>query len=164
MAQESPSLNEIEPSWADIQIAITPYDGAELNMNEIAGINWSRSVEVGERRGTSGGRVMARTTGAVSYEASMTVYRSGYRKLLQALMANAPERGDQLRVGLVGFDIIIQHTPPNSDSVYTNKIKGCRLLGDSSDQSEGTDAQQLEITLNPLEIVELVDDREIALI
>ena len=152
MAQEYPSLNEIEPSWADIQIAITPYDGAELNMNEIAGINWSRSVEVGERRGTSGGRVMARTTGAVSYE------------LLQALMANAPERGDQLRVGLVGFDIIIQHTPPNSDSVYTTKIKGCRLLGDSSDQSEGTDAQQLEITLNPLEIVELVDDREIALI
>lgn len=164
MAQEYPSLNEIEPSWADISITITPYEGTVLEMSEIAGISWSRSVEVGERRGTSGGRVMARTTGEISFEASMTVYRSGYRKLLQTLMANASERGGQKRVGLVGFDILIQHTPPNSDAVFTTTIKGCRLLGDSSDMSEGTDAQQLEITLNPLDIVELVDDVEIALI
>lgn len=164
MANEYPSLNDIEPSWADIAITITAYDAQALEMNEIAGINWSDTVEVGQRRGTSGGRVMARTTGSEDCEASMTVYRSGYRKLLNALKSVAPVRGNQKRIGLVGFDILIQHTPPGSSTIYTTKLMGCRLLGRSSDNAEGSDADQLEITLNPLQIVEEIDGEEIVLI
>lgn len=164
MAQAYPSLNEIEPSWADIAITITPYDGAVLEMNEIAGVNWSRTVEVGERRGTSGGRVMARTTGSVSYEAGLTLYRSGYRKLVKALQALAPSRGNQKLISLVGFDILVQHTPPGEAEIYTTKIKGCRVLSDSSDMAEGTDADQIEVGISTIEVVQIVNGEEIALI
>jgi hypothetical protein len=159
-----PALNDIAPSWADIAVTTTVYDGALLDMQDIAGINWSRTVEVGELRGASGGRVMARTSGSMSCEATITLYRSGYRRLLKALKEVAPERGNQKLVSLVGFDIMIQHSPQGEVEIYQTKIKGCRLLGNSSDNAEGTDADKVEVTLNPLEIVEIIDGEEIALI
>ncbi len=159
-----PALNDIEPSWADIAVTATVYDGPLLDMVDIDGINWSRTVEVGERRGASGGRPMARTTGSVSYEASMTLFRSGYRKLLKALMSVASSRGNQKLISLVGFDVMIQHSPPGETEIYQTKIKGCRLLSDSNDNAEGTDADKVEITLSPIEIVQIIDGEEVALI
>ncbi len=159
-----PALNDIEPSWADIVVTTTVYDGALLENIDIAGITWGRTVEVGERRGGSGGRVMARTTGSVSYEASMTLYRSGYRRMLKALAAVAPTRGNQKLISLVGFDVMIQHSPPGEVEIYQTKIKGCRFLGDSNDNAEGTDADKIELTLSPLEIVQIINGEEIALI
>jgi hypothetical protein len=164
MNQLYPSLNDIEPSWADIAVTCTIYDGPLLEMADISEISWSRSVEVGERRGASGGRVMARTTGSVSYEASMTLYRSGYRKLMKALQEVAPTRGNQKLVSLVGFDVMIQHSPPGEEEIYQTKIKGCRLLGDSNDNSEGTDADTVELTLSTIEIVQIVNGEEVAMI
>jgi hypothetical protein len=156
---------EIEPSWSDISITITPYGAPITEIIEISGISWARTVEIGERRGTSGGRVTARTTGAASFEASATFYRSGYRKLLKALVAaKPPTRGNQVQVGIPGFDILVQHTPPGETEIYTTKIKGCRLVGDSSDMAEGSDADTLEITLNPIEVVQIINEQEIVLI
>jgi hypothetical protein len=159
-----PAINDYSCSWADIAVTATVYDGALLEMADIAGINWSQSIEVGEQRGASGGRVMARTRGAASYEASMTLYRSGYRKLLKALAEVAESRGNQKLVSLVGFDVLIQHSPQGETEIYQTKIKGCRLLGASNDNAEGADADQVEITLNPLEVVQIIDGVEIALI
>lgn len=164
MAQSYATLNDIEPSWADLSVTISPYDQSLLDITEIAAIKWARSVEVGTRKGTSGGRIMARTTGESSFEASATFYRTGHEKLIAGLAANAPTRGNQKRISLVAFDILIQHTPPGSSQIFTTKIKGCRLLGDSSDMAEGTDAQQIELTLNPIEIVSIVDGEEILLL
>lgn len=155
---------EIEPSWADISITITPYGAPITEIIEISGISWGRTVEIGERRGTSGGRVTARTTGSATFEASATFYRSGYRKLLKALAEVAPTRGNQVQVGLVGFDILVQHTPPGETEIYTTKIKGCRLVGDSSDMAEGSDADTLEVTLNPIEVVQIINEQEIVLL
>jgi hypothetical protein len=159
-----PALNDFAPSWANIAVTATVYDGQLLDIFDITGINWSRSVEVGEQRGASGGRVMARTQGDISFEASMTLYRSGYRKLVKALMEVAPTRGNQKLIGLVGFDIMIQHSTEGDPEIYQTKIKGCRLLGDSNDNSEGTDADTVEITLNPIEIVQIINGEEAALI
>lgn len=162
--QAFPSLNDIEPSWADIATTFTVIGGDLLEMADIAGLKWSRKVEVGERRGASGGRVMARTTGSGSQEASATLYRSGLRKLIRALMKQAPTRGNQVQIGLVAFDIMIQHTPPGETEIYQTKIKGCRYLGDADDMKEGNDADKVEVTLNPIEVVQIIDGKEVVLI
>jgi len=107
---------------------------------------------------------MGRTTGQGSQEASMTVYRSGFRKLLKSLMAKAPTRGNQLVIGVVAFDVLIQHTPPGETEIYTTKLKGCRYLGDSDDMKEGADADKLDITLNPIEIVQIINGQEVVLL
>lgn len=162
--QEYPTLNDLAPSWADIVTSFTIYGGSLLETTDYSAINWSSSVEVGEKRGASGGRVMARTSGAASHEASATFYRSGFRKLLRALMEKAPVRGNQRLVSLVGFDVLIQHTPVGETEIYQTKIKGCRLLGASASMAEGVDADVLELTLNPIEIVQIIDGVEVALL
>jgi hypothetical protein len=162
--QEYPSINDFAPSWADIAVTFTVDGGAFLEMADIAAIKGARKVEVGEQRGASGGRVMARTTGSATNEASCTLYRSGLRKLMKALAAKAPLRGNQRRIGLVAFDILVQHSPPGETEIYTRKYKGCRFLGDSSDAKEGNDADQVEVTLNPIEIVDIVDGQEVVLL
>lgn len=158
MTQSYPSYNDIEPSWADVQIAATIDGGQLLEMIDIAAIKTGRKVEVGERRGASGGRRMARTTGSQTDEASMTLYRSGLRKFVKALAEKAPSRGNQKRISLVTFDITIQHTPPGETEIYTTVIRGCRYLGDSDDMKEGNEADKVEVTLDPMEIVQVLDD------
>ncbi len=162
--QAFPSLNDVEPSWADVAITFTVFGGDVIEMADVAGLKWSRKVEVGERRGASGGRVMARTTGQGSQEASATLYRGGLRRLVKSLMAKAPTRGTQVRIGLVAFDILIQHTPYGETEIYQTKIKGCRYLGDADDLKEGNEADKVEVTLNPIEIVNIIDGKEVVLI
>lgn len=163
-----PALNEIEPSWADIAVTSTIYQGALLDMVDINAINWSRTVEVGERRGASGGRPMARTAGSVSYEASWTLFAASYIKFLRALKEAAKGaglvRGNQALISQVGFDIMIEYTPFGSVEIFRTKIKGCRLLSDSSSAAEGTDASMMELSLSPIEIVNIIDGEEVALL
>lgn len=166
--QAYPTLNGVEPSWADVAFTVTvggiPIGGLAINIADIAAMKWARKVEVGEKRGTSGGRVMSRTTGQGSQEASATFYRSGVRALERALVPFSRTRGNQVLIGLVSFDVTVQHTPPGEVDIYQTVIKGCRYLGDSDDMKEGFDADKVEVTLNPIEIVKIVDGREIVLL
>lgn len=162
--QAFPSLNGVAPSWADIQTTITPDGATALQTIDYSAIKWGRKVEVGEQRGASGGRIMARTTGALTPEAEATFYRSGYRALLKSLMQNAPTRGNQVIISGVSFDILIQHSVPGDTEIYTTKLKGCRLLGDSDDMKEGSEADQLTLTLNPIEIVNIIGGVEVAML
>jgi len=165
--QAYPSLDGIAPSWSDIEVAITPTASTKLDAEDISGIKYSSKVEVGMQKGTSGGRGMRRTTGESSFEASATFYKSGLRKFVDALVAAAPEyamRGNQVRISLVGFDVDIMHTPPGETDIYHTRLKGCRLLGYSEDLKEGNEADQCEVTLNPIEIVHMRDGKEIVLL
>lgn len=162
--QAYPSLNGIEPSWADITCTFTISGGVLIEMDAIAALKWSRKVEVGERRGASGGRVMARTLGQGSQEASGTLYRSGVRQLIKGLVAQAPTRGNQAVISVVAFDVLVQHTPFGETEIYQSKLKGCRYLGDADDMKEGNDADKIEITLNPIEIVNIIAGVEVVLL
>lgn len=162
--QAYPSLNDVAPSWADIQSTFSVFQGDVIQMGDIAGLKWSRKVEVGEKRGTSGGRVMARTSGQGSQEASATLYRSGLRQLIKSLMAKAPQRGNQRLISQVSFDILIQHSVPGDAEIYVTKIKGCRYLGEDDDMKEGNEADKLEVTLNPIEIVQIINGVEAVLL
>lgn len=166
MAESYASLIDFASSYASAKVAITPYGGTALDDTDVAAISHSGSVEVGVQK--SGGRVKARTEGEVTYEASITLYRSGLKKLIAAMVEAAPEyakRGNQIRISLVGFDIDIHHSPPGNPAMSHVRIKGCRLLGYSDDMAEGPDADQIELTLNPIENVNVLDDgREVVLL
>jgi hypothetical protein len=161
---EYPVLDGVAPSWADIQINITPSGGALIEMKDIAAITRGSTVEVGEQRGASGGRVLKRTTGSVSYEASLTLYRSGYQKLLRGLKDSAPVRGNQKIISLVHFQVQVQHTPEGEDEIFEYRIKGCRVMGATVNDAEGTDAEQVEVPLSPIEIVDMIDGEEVVML
>lgn len=162
--QEYPILNGVAPSWADISVRISPNGGQLVEMVDIAAINTSRAVEVGLQRGASGGRVLNRTTGQGSQEASITLYQSGAKQLYRALMQLAPVRGNQRVISLVQFQIHQQWTPLGSAEIYERIIKGCRVIGDTLNAAEGTDAQQIEVPLSVLEIADIIDGQEVVLL
>lgn len=166
MADSYASLIDFATSWANAKIAITPYSGVTLDEADIAAISHSGSVELGVQK--SGNRVKARTEGEASYEASITFYRSGLKKLRDALVAAAPEhaiRGNQIRLSLVGFDVDIDHSAPGAASIQHTRIKGCRLIGYTDDMAEGPDADQIEIPLSVIEVANVLDDgREVVLL
>lgn len=151
-------VNDYEVSWSDIATTLRIPNAQPLPDLDWAGVKFSRKVELGERKGPSGGRTTARTTGTGSCEASGSIYRSSNRVLYTALAAVAPKRGNQARISLVSFDLVVQHTLVGSDLVFTTNIKGCRITGDSDDMKEGNDADKIELTLNPIEVVTILPD------
>ena len=163
MNTDYPILNGVAPSWADIVVKLTPEGGSVLDIKDIKAINTGRSLEVGEQRG-AGGRVMRRTIGQPSQEASMTLYRSGLQKLLRALLPLAPRRANQAMISLVHFDIQIQHSVPHDDEIYERIVRGARVTGDTLNAAEGSDAQEAEVPLSVIEIVDIIDGVEVVLV
>lgn len=143
-----PTLNDVEPSWADISISFPVYGGETVVTFDIAAVKWNDKVDMGVVRGTNGGRKSKRTTGQLDNDAAVTFYASGWRKFRRTLASKNP------RISLVGFDIIIQHTPPGSFDIFNMKIAGCRVAGRSADMAEGADANKIEIAVNPMLIEE----------
>ena len=157
-----PVLNGITPSWADIQVRASIDGGELITMGDIQAINTGVTVEVGKQK--EGGRLIKRTTGDVTDEATWTLYAAGWTKLLKALKSKATQRNGQFLVGLVHFQVHMIWTPPGSDDVLEQKIKGCRILGRSIDSAEGTDAQLIEVPLSPAQIVDVIDGDEVVMI
>ena len=157
-----PLYNENACSWADMTLKLSG-DGLEaLDIKDISAVNTGVSMEFGVQK--AGGRPMRRTTGEVSYEASLTMYRSGYLNLLRTIKnaSSAETRGDIKLLSLVTFDLIFLHSVPGDDNIYKVEIKGCRLAGRTLNGAEGTDADQVEVPLNPMEIIDTVDGERVA--
>ncbi len=135
-----------------------------LEMKDIKSISTGTTLEVGEQRGASGGRVIKRTTGTGKAEASAELYYSGYVKFIRTLKSVAPKRGNQRILGLVHFGFTLIWTPPGSDEIFESRIKGCRFMGRESNPTEGNDAHTIPIKLGPLEVVDMCDGEECVLI
>lgn len=156
MAENFPTLNGEAQSWANIAVIVQGYGGTELTAADLKDLSWSETVEVGEQRST-GGKLKARTVGQNKCEAKATFYADGYDALLENLAAIAVARGfvdptGAAKVSLVGFDVLIQHTPMDQSYLVEKKLEGCRLLSDSGSHSEGTDAETIEVGLNPVRV------------
>jgi hypothetical protein len=164
MNQAYPTYNGLATSWADIGIKITPEGGSIVETADIAGIKVSVKGEVGSVEGASGGRIMKRTTGKVTYDVSIEFYRDGFQKYLEALAALAPSRGNQKLVSLVHQDFLVQHSLPGSSTIYEQKIKGVRYMGRDMDHKEGTDADKVAVTLSVAEVVDIINGQEIVLL
>ncbi len=157
-----PVIDGTAPSWADIAVRATPNGGELIEMGDIAGISTGVTVEKGRQR--EGGRTIKRTRGSVDYEASWTLYADGYIKLIRGLMGLAPTQGNRAFIGLVPFLINVQWTPLGSNVIFEKRLKGCLITGDSEDSEEGSDAAQVEMTLDPIEICRVIDGVEILLV
>lgn len=155
-------MNGVSPSWADIQVRVSPLGGTLIEVGDISALSGGPTVEVGRQR--EGGRTIKRTQGTVSYEASMTLYSSGWHKLIRGLVAQAPLRGNQRLLSLAVFNIGVLWTPVGSDDIFERRYKGCRILGATQDSAEGNDAQQIEVPIDVLEIADFVDGVEIVLL
>lgn len=164
LSNDYPLLNGIAPSFADIALKITPQGGPILDTKDFSALSGSRKVEVGEQRGASGGRVMRRTSGSISYEGSITFYRSGYQKFFRELAKLAPSRGNQKAIRFVHFGVQIQHIPFNDTEIYDRRWRGVCVIGDTHDNAEGTDADQIEVPVSIAEIVDIIDGQEIVLL
>jgi hypothetical protein len=162
-AFEYPVLDGVAPSWADIEVRIAqPGGGVLIEMGDIVSISSGCTVEVGRQK--EGGRTIKRTAGDSSEEANIVLYLSGYQKLLRGLKAAAPKRGNQRRLSLVSFNILQIWTPFGTSEIFERRIKGCRILGNASDNSEGTDAARIEIPLDPMQVVDVIDGEECVLL
>lgn len=159
-----PVFDGIDPSWADVKVEAQVNGGPLITMDDIASITGSSTVEVGVRKGASGGRVRGRTTGEKTDEFSWTLYRSGFDKLIRNLRTLAPKRGQQRLVSLVHFNIHTMHTPPGSDSIYEYIVRGARVLAWTMNHAEGTDADQVEVPISIIEFAHLIDGEEIVLL
>jgi hypothetical protein len=146
--QEYPTLQDIEPSWADVRANFPIYGGQTIITPDLAAVKWSDKVDVGVARKMNGGRKSARTTGMYDCEATITFYRSGWKQFRLALAEK------NKRISLVGFDILIQHTPPGETGIFNVKIAGCRIVGRSADMTEGADPEKIEIPVNCMLIEE----------
>jgi hypothetical protein len=159
-----PIIDGIEPSWADIAIRATPLGGALVQLIDIKSINTGTSVEIGDVRGASGGRVRKRTTGASKAEASVVLYRTGYDSLLEGLLEHAPLRGNQRLISLAVFGVQILYSVPGSSQIFDRRLKGCRIAGDTVNAAEGPDAAEVEVPLSVIEIAHMIKGVEVVML
>jgi hypothetical protein len=162
-------LDGIAPSWADITCKIQATGAPLFTADQISAMSGARKVEIGNQQGASGGRVMKRTTGAVTHEASITFYRDGYDLFLEMLAqvaATLPglQRGNELLVSLVHFDVQILHTPPLSSKIYERRWYGARMIGDTLAHKEGTEADTIEVPISVAKIADMSKGKEIVLL
>lgn len=157
-----PALDGVAPSWADIIVKASPAGAPLIEMKDIKGINTGITLDIGVQK--AGGRVKKRTTGDLGQEASLVLYREGWLKLQRGLMAVAPTRGNQVIIGVVHFGVQIQHTPPGSTEIFDLRLKGCRIAGRTFNSAEGPDAEEVEVPLSVIEIVEMIDGKEVVIL
>lgn len=162
--QDYPVIDGIAPSWSDVIIRITPKDAPLIDVKQIKSIKRTRTVTLGEQVGASGGRVIKRTTGAVKLELSAVFYRDGWNEMLEKLALLALTRGNQSALTLVHFGVQVQHTPPGSSRIFEWRAKGVRILGDAHDHSEGTDADTVDVPMSVIDIVDMVNGREVVML
>lgn len=165
---EYPVYDGIAASWADLIVECSVYDGILFSVKDVAAINTGRSVEVGEKRGLSGGRVMSRTTGASSAEASITFYLDGFdnfeENLMNAAISKGLVRGNEVLISLVHFDFLMQWSVPGSAKIFKRRVLGARTIGDSINPAEGVDAQQVEVPLSVIKVADVKNGRDIVLL
>lgn len=164
-----PVLDGIAPSWADITTKIQANGAPLFTADQVSAMTGSRKVEVGSQEGQSGGREVKRTTGRVKQEASITFYRDGYDLFLEMLAQVAEtlpglQRGNELLVSLVHFDVQILHTPPLSSKIYERRWYGARMIGDTAAHKEGVEADTIEVPLSVIKIADMINGKEVVLL
>lgn len=158
MADNNPTVNGMAMSWADIDVECLVVDGPSLTLDGFSDISWKATLETGDQR-PPGSQVSKLTTGNVSYEASITFYKDGYRALVASLVEKATAAGGRFmrngmaRIGMVHFDLLPQFTPLDDEAIYKTKIVGVRFLGTEESLSNNTDPAKVVCLLKPRQII-----------
>jgi hypothetical protein len=144
-------------SWADVIATIVIHDGETIDDVDIAAL----SVGSARSRGTQNkhGRPYARTRGTTTYSGSITFYDSGWDAVIPALQAQAVSKAIDLFD--VSFDIIVKRKAVDSTDVSTHIVRDCVIDENAWDFSEGDDPDQTPITLNVMQLVQIVNGEEV---
>lgn len=165
MSEDYATMNGTAVSWSDINISIVPDDGATVTNIDIADLSWNSTRSRGVQMRS--GRKFGRTRGSTDHTGSFTLYYSGWNALRNEMIRVAQSRGlivgGQVHLGDVQFNVVAKWTPLGSDEIKIVELRGCVIddLGESL--SEGEDADQVPITLNPMQNVMIVNGIEVAL-
>lgn len=165
MAEEYPLLNGYTPSWCDVSTVINIAGGGTFKDIGYKELNWKASLSVGTQEGQSGGIPIAQTQGRVTYEASAIFYAGAFNRLLAQLAPLAPRRGNQARISLVRFSIVIFHTPFGSTDILHDEIRGGRVGSMEGKEAESDDPIVTPVDLHPMQCVRVLpDNTEIVLL
>ena len=152
--QQYPTLNDFEPSWADLSTRIHLLGGPTIqNMGDFKSIKWDSAVTEGRWSGLSGGREMKRTTGIQKTQGSCEFSPGGLYRLCRELAKVAPTRGKQKLLSLVIFDIVLLYTPPWTDFIFHEEMRGCRMLKLARDAADGSEVPISPVDLAPMSCV-----------
>lgn len=167
MADEYPILDGIAPSWADLKLTVTGYNGGRtIETKDISAFSTGATIEIGEQRGT-GGKLRRRTRGQATYECSMTLYLAGWIEFCKMLKEVAPVEQGRRKLSLAHFDCFEQFILPatsDDETIYQTKVLGCRIAGRAKNLAEGTDAAAVEVPISIVEVVDIIDGEECVLI
>lgn len=93
---------------------------------------------------------LGKTRGQNNYQCSLTMYLAEW-KYLKSEILGGPGYGDRF------FTIICTYTANGFDPVKV-EVRGCTVDENSIDNSVGTDATQVEMSLHPIKVI--VDDED----
>lgn len=157
------SLNGVAPSWADVETTVNVSGGQTKADIDWKALNWESSVKRGVQK--RGGKVVAKTTGELENTASGTLYKPGLRALMRILAEVAPrDAAGRPQISKARFDIVIKHSGEDDANIYVSKLLGCSLDKNAQKSAEGPDADEAEVDLNPMEIVDEIDGQDVVLL
>jgi hypothetical protein len=142
---QSPSINQVYHSWADMSVVLKAYDGgAPIRSEDYRGLTYKQSLTPGEARG-NGTIVRGSTKGEYKAEGSITLLMASALRFLEALRDIA--RQQQILPGEVHFEVVANwRTRPGADMEEV-RLVGCRVTDSALDTSPSTDAVEKELPL-----------------
>lgn len=138
-----PLVNGVRQSFASCNLEITS-DLLTWKPIGWSKLSFERTRERGEVRGPHPDPI-AMTRGQNKYTASMTMYLAEVNYLVQEVLGG-PGYGDRF------FRVVLQYLENGLDVVKI-ELRSCKLDKDAVDNSQGTDATQVEIDLHPLKML-----------
>jgi hypothetical protein len=77
--------------------------------------------------------------------------------LAAATTAGYVNADGQVQLSLVTFDIIITHSWLDDPEIYVLKLLNCRYLKETGKHEEGPEIETVDVTIDPLRIIEVVN-------
>lgn len=131
------NLNGNEMSWASVKARF-----GSVEVTDIKAIKYADEIDGAEPVYGTGRHPRGRTSGRYKPgDASITFYKSGYRKLLAGLPNGfADVRGT----------IVVQYR--EGSDVITDVLEDVRVMGGDSSAEDGTDPLEVEVKISPMRI------------
>lgn len=140
-----PLRNGFRHSWASIEVKVAG------RVFYATAVNYKRTRNRTKVRANAVDPI-AKTRGSNDYDADLEMLLAEYNQLVQELVNQANQQGLNGGYGDVMFDVIVQYTENNLDTI-TDSILGCTLDSTEASNAEGTDPSKRKFDLNPLKIL-----------
>lgn len=163
--QEFPTLNGEAQSWANMLCKASVYNGPAIDLKDIKSFDWDVALERGVQR-TRDGAIKSFTRGQATPSCKVGFYADGLLKFWEACidtclaLGGAYVDGDTALVGLVKFDIFVQHTPLGASDIRQVDLLGLAWKKDAGSYAEGVEADATEAEFDIVRVVRTVNGKK----